>query len=986
MYQFDQRRSGRSPFNSTGNPGIVREKEYEVNVHPDINYMIVDDDGNIYVCDPDKKLCCYYSNWTLKWTVQDLGYISLDPPIYQNGFLYLCKSDSLISLFSSNGTIYWTKSDSDYSRCFFNANASIIYCFNGDDTEPHNYLTAFDLSGKKLWTSKYEDDPCVTIFPPAVGLDDTIYLCLNSHLGPINYRLCSIFSNGTMNWSIKKTYSSPVMVDDNNTVYYGQESYSQDGTQEWVLSTQGIRGAHSLGPDGNIIFAADKIYSVYSNGKVKWSKSYALNSRTITADSDGNLFFTGRNLGNPTVYLFMLDSEGNEIWSKVMRYTDQLYSPIILPIGDLLALDILKAGDPLIPHIIGKSIPGPPSMKTPICGDSFVNISWNPPGQDGGERVFEYRVYRKDTPTGIYEYKRMFSPDVKWYLDLNVTNGKEYRYSATAVNIIGESILSSSVSCTPQCNPSPPMNLNGLYGSEFVYITFDAPLDDGGARVTRYDLYRGPDPDSLQFLTTISSAITEYNDTDVSAGKVYYYGLVAINSVGESNLSDLIYGFPWTIPEAPANFRLNSGDSFVSLSWSAPPFNGGYPILNYTLFRGTFGKEEGLELLRTFEPDILEFNDTDVINGDQYIYFMNAATSVGYSKNTLELKGTPAGYPSPPRNLIAKGGDRYINISWDEPENNGGLEITGYIFERKQDSNKLSLSISGNTHEYHDVDIINGLTYQYRILAVTRIGRSSFTGFVEAVALGKPSEPLGLTSHMGRYFSEISWSPPEDDGGSPITYYWIYRNGSYLDNVSGEVLIYNDTVVSKGSSYSYFITAFNKIGESEWSSSINVQIPDEPVVTILTSAPSAPYDINCTVTNLAVVITWSAPESDGNSSIKDYLIYRRSEGEEKLLATVEATNERYEDELVMYGGKYEYWIIARNDVGEGPPSNTVMVSIEDEIEEEKEDEKLPVWLIIIPVILLIIAGLFGIVLLIRRKKDKQNQNDDIDGELTPSMK
>ena len=62
-------------------------------------------------------------------------------------------------------------------------------------------------------------------------------------------------------------------------------------------------------------------------------------------------------------------------------------------------------------------------MKTPICGDSFVNITWNPPSQDGGERIFEYRIYRKDTPTGIYEYKKTFSPDVKWYLDRNVTNG-----------------------------------------------------------------------------------------------------------------------------------------------------------------------------------------------------------------------------------------------------------------------------------------------------------------------------------------------------------------------------------------------------------------------------------------------------------------------------------------------------------------------------------------------------------------------------------
>jgi len=70
----------------------------------------------------------------------------------------------------------------------------------------------------------------------------------------------------------------------------------------------------------------------------------------------------------------------------------------------------------------------------------------------------------------------------------------------------------------------------------------------------------------------------------------------------------------------------------------------------------------------------------------------------------------------------------------------------------------------------------------------------------------------------------LSWTAPADDGGSPITGYRIYRNGSAYD-VVGTVGVYTDTGVSPDTPYTYAVAAINAVDEGPLSNSEAVTTP-----------------------------------------------------------------------------------------------------------------------------------------------------------------
>ncbi|MGA1819929.1 MAG: carboxypeptidase regulatory-like domain-containing protein [Thermoplasmatota archaeon] len=104
-------------------------------------------------------------------------------------------------------------------------------------------------------------------------------------------------------------------------------------------------------------------------------------------------------------------------------------------------------------------------------------------------------------------------------------------------------------------------------------------------------------------------------------------------------------------------------------------------------------------------------------------------------------------------------------------------------------------------------------------------------------------------------------------------------------------------------------------------------------LTILSAAmaqgttPGAPENLNISVNQGSIYLTWSPPMDQGNSSIIAYLIYRgESPGAEGYYAETGSTS--FEDFGVNPGTTYYYQVSARNDDGEGPRSNEVSASIE----------------------------------------------------------
>jgi parallel beta-helix repeat protein len=267
--------------------------------------------------------------------------------------------------------------------------------------------------------------------------------------------------------------------------------------------------------------------------------------------------------------------------------------------------------------------PSEPQNVQTSSGDSYVNLTWGPPEDDGGLFITGYRVYR-----GIISGEEDFYTTVgntHYFNDTDVDNGISYYYKVSAVNPVGEGPLSFEVNNTPMSFPSQPVNLTSVSGDSHVNISWGPPLTDGGSDITNYTIYRGFAPGEEVLFIEVGNVIY-FNDTSVINGRTYYYSVAARNIVGEGDLSKETNATPSSVPSIPGNVTARAGDFYINLSWVPPVDDGGSRIIGYRIYRGTISEGEGF-LIEI--GNVSFYNDTDLVKGQIYYYMVSAVNSIG---------------------------------------------------------------------------------------------------------------------------------------------------------------------------------------------------------------------------------------------------------------------------------------------------------------------------------------------------------------------
>ncbi|MEM2074342.1 MAG: fibronectin type III domain-containing protein [Nitrososphaeria archaeon] len=208
---------------------------------------------------------------------------------------------------------------------------------------------------------------------------------------------------------------------------------------------------------------------------------------------------------------------------------------------------------------VGWSLPSAPQNLTAIGGPNSIILKWSPPKTSGappgftGSGIEYYYIYR-GTSSGNEQYYGDTNGTNLRYVDSSVTIGTVYFYEITAVNPVGQSGFSNEASAQPVAVtiPLPPTNLTGTPESNGIYLTFSPPPSNGGSQITEYIIYKGTQPSSEVVYKTIPANTTYYFDSNVIPGQTYYYFIVAVNSVGQSNPSStIIVVAPKTVPTIP---------------------------------------------------------------------------------------------------------------------------------------------------------------------------------------------------------------------------------------------------------------------------------------------------------------------------------------------------------------------------------------------------------------------------------------------------
>jgi fibronectin type 3 domain-containing protein len=279
---------------------------------------------------------------------------------------------------------------------------------------------------------------------------------------------------------------------------------------------------------------------------------------------------------------------------------------------------------------------------------------------------------------------------------------------------------------TPPTAPGAPSLDPAIAGDAQVGLTWTAPLDDGGADIVDYVVYRSELSGGETELGT-SGGARNYTDTSVTNGTTYYYTVAAVNSVDTGPQSNEVSATPEAPPPppvdppgAPVLDSATGADAQVTLAWTAPADDGGAVITNYEVRRST---SSGTEALVATVGNVLTYTDPGLSNGQTYYYVVAAVNSEGAGAVSNELSAVPKAPPSAPLSLAAKAKSGQIKLTWLAPLSNGGAGITGYeVWRGTSSGGEVKIATLGNVLSFVDSTVARRSTYYYRVRAVNGFG------------------------------------------------------------------------------------------------------------------------------------------------------------------------------------------------------------------------------------------------------------------------
>ncbi|XP_072020841.1 twitchin-like [Amphiura filiformis] len=168
-------------------------------------------------------------------------------------------------------------------------------------------------------------------------------------------------------------------------------------------------------------------------------------------------------------------------------------------------------------------------------------------------------------------------------------------------------------------------------------------------------------------------------------------------------------------------------------------------------------------------------------------------------------------------------GDSSVKITWSAPGSDGGSPITGYILQQEK-------FLNGKWEKLQDFEVTETIYDIHRL----EVGAHQFQVSAKNVnGISEPSLPLRLThdkpdvprqpalKYTGDTSVQITWSAPENDGGSPITGYTLhhekYLNGKWEKRRDKELKrnIVDVVGMQAGAQYRFQISAKNVMGASD---------------------------------------------------------------------------------------------------------------------------------------------------------------------------
>lgn len=401
------------------------------------------------------------------------------------------------------------------------------------------------------------------------------------------------------------------------------------------------------------------------------------------------------------------------------------------------------------------------------------------------------------------------------------------------------------------------------------------------------------------------------NATDIAGNYRVLFGTVDIGAYESTNVPTL--SAPTAITASDGSYVGN-----IQVAWNGTSGASGYLVL-----RHTSNDSNGAVVVAATSSNF--YDDTAVGAGITYFYWVKATNAVAISVLSTSDSGYAAimTVPAAPTGAIASDGtySSKVEVTWSAVTNATSYQVWRHT---TNDTNAASVLASGVTNAgYDDTSVTAGITSYYWLKAVNAAGTSGFSsgdsGYAASAASTNtavpPAAPTGVMASDGTYSYKVavSWSMVTNATG-----YQVWRNtdtnsafaGLVASNLTGGG--YDDTSVTVGTTYYYWLKAVNVSGTSGFSSADSgyAALSGETAPAV----PSAPTGVSAsdgTYTD-RVVVAWSAVTNATGYQVWRAANVAYSANAERIGA---ATNAAYTDSSASAGVTYFYWIAATNISG-----------------------------------------------------------------------
>lgn len=383
------------------------------------------------------------------------------------------------------------------------------------------------------------------------------------------------------------------------------------------------------------------------------------------------------------------------------------------------------------------SKPGPPEDRLLVSKitASSCQLNWEPTKMTGGLPV-EYLVekYAVDSDTWT---KAGVTPSTHFAVNDLETN-KEYEFRVFAVNEIGESEpLSTSRPIvaknqyTVSLPPSQPEVTE--WNERCMTIRWNDPIDDGGMPVTAYTIEARSTGGPWQIWETLDTKENQAVMQKLQKGQEYQFRVIAINKAGKSDPShpsrpklaketDLL---PYIDAKTMRDVTVEAKERVkfdVAIFGEPTPDITWYKIDGDSRLSIEELGNKSIVVMNTESHSKLVFNSITKADAGNYCIVITNRSGEDSAKVNVKVLDRPQA-PESPMKVSVEGGA--VTLLWKKVKDDGGCPIEHYQVE-KIDNEKSAWAACGHTQDNTITlqGLKGGLTYQFRVSAVNRIGDS----------------------------------------------------------------------------------------------------------------------------------------------------------------------------------------------------------------------------------------------------------------------